>query len=256
MRRLSVFIIAGLFAMALCAPVLSQRIAGSLSSKFISIDSTFSGETLTLFGNVEPEIGSGDGSVNGPYDIVVIIQGPAVDRVARQKTRNAGIWLNTEQVVFRAFPSYFQVLSSDRLENIASEETLTSEGILPKTRPHLALVQGSGDPSKFGPQLVRLMTEQGLFGVDERGVIFRSNTLFSARIDLPANVPNGNFLAITYLFKNGEIVVKKAEGFTVRKTGFEQLLGTSAKQYPWAYGMVCVMLAVFTGWLGGVVFRR
>ena len=42
----------------------------------------------------------------------------------------------------------------------------------------------------------------------------------------------------------------------MRKIGFERFLGLAAQQQPLLYGLVCVILALFTGWLGGVVFRR
>jgi len=251
--RLACLLILGLLATNAAH---AQRLVGAMSGKTISINSSFSGETLTLFGNVEPDIGAEQRHVEGPFDVVMVIRGPAFDRVAREKTHEWGIWLNTEQLVFRNFPSYFWVLSSDKLSDITDEDTLIREGLLPETRPQLAVVQGNGDPQLFGQELVRLMTQRGLFGVDERGVLFQSETLYSARLSLPANVPNGNFLAYTYLFKDGVIVSQKAEAFSVRKTGFERFLGMAAQQQPWAYGITCVLLAVFTGWLGGVVFRR
>ena len=253
MIRVLVFAAIVVFA---AAPAGAQRLVGSLSDREISIDSTFSGERLTIFGNVEPAIESGAKSVDGPFDVIIVVSGPAVDRVARRKTRELGIWLNTSQLVFKSFPSFFWVLSSSRLEDIANRDLLADEGILPETRPQLAILQGSGDPQLFGPELVRLMTEKGLFGIEEYGVQFQSSTLYSARMLLPADVPNGSFLAHTFLFKNGALVSERAEGFSVRKTGFERLLGTSAQTHPWAYGLAAVALAIFTGWLGGVVFRR
>lgn len=234
----------------------AQRLVSALSDKIISIDSTFAGETLTLFGNIEPETGSEKHHVEGPFDVVIVIRGPALDRVARQKNRQWGIWINTDQLVFKSFPSFFWVLSSSKLSDVAAYEVLELEGLLPQTRPQLTVVRGNGEPQLFGGELVRLMTEKGLFGMDAQGVLFQSSTLYSARVSLPADIPNGNFLAQTYLFKNGEIVSRKAEGFSVRKTGFERLVGTAAKEFPWVYGFACVILAIFTGWLGGVAFRR
>jgi hypothetical protein len=38
--------------------------------------------------------------------------------------------------------------------------------------------------------------------------------------------------------------------------GFERFLYNAAVGQPFLYGLVCVILAIFTGWLGGVVFRR
>lgn len=234
----------------------AQRLASALSANTVSVDSSFAGETLTIFGNIEPEIGSNQPVLEEGYHIIILVLGPAIDRLARRKTGDLGIWLNTEQVRFEAFPSYFWVISSSGLEKIASEQVLEEQGLLPQSQPRLVSTSGNGDPKQMGPELVRLMEEAGLYGVQENGVVFRSRTLYSASLKLPANVPNGDFLAQTFLLKDGEVVATKAQGFSVRKTGFERLMGTTAVTMPLVYGLVCVVLAVFTGWLGGVVFRR
>lgn len=256
MNRLAVLILALLVFGLDVATAQGPRLVSALSDTTVSIDSSFSGDTLTLFGNIEPAIGAERETVEGPFNIIIVIRGPAIDRVARRKTRMWGIWINGEQLVFKSFPSYFWVLSSQRLDTIAERETLASEGLLPGSRPQLSVVQGNGDPEVFGPELVRLMTEKGLFGVNERGVTFQSDTLYSARVSLPADVPNGNFLAQTFLFRNGVMVSQKSESFLVQKTGFERLVGTTAEEYPWGYGFACVILAIGTGWLGGVIFKR
>jgi uncharacterized protein (TIGR02186 family) len=100
------------------------------------------------------------------------------------------------------------------------------------------------------------MENKGMFKLNESGVTFRSNTFYFGQVALPADAPPGSYLAHTYLFRDGLIVADKSEGFSVRKIGFERFLGQAARQQPLLYGIVCVALALFTGWLGGVVFRR
>jgi len=234
----------------------AQRIVGTLTERVVAITSTFVGQTLTLFGNVEPSLGSPQRHVEGSFDIVLVIRGPSSNRMARRKTQTLGVWINTEEVAFPGFPSYYRILSSAPLETIADTETLVEAGVLAPLTSPVSPPQGNGDPALFEAELVRLMTENGLFGVDPRGVVFQSNTLFSARITLPNNVPNGTFIAETYLFQNGEQVAKRTESFIVRKVGFERFIGDLALNQPLIYGLLCVALGVFTGWLGGVVFRR
>lgn len=253
LQLLSVVAIAALLP---AAPASAQRLVGALSDRTISINSSFAGETLTLFGNVEPDIGVEDTSVQGPFDVIVVVRGPAIDRVVRRKTPVLGIWLNTEQVLFRNYPSFHWVLANDDLANITSSQTLRDLHVLPGSEAGQLASSGNGDSTTFANELSRLMTERFLFGVNNHGVRFQSQTLFSAQISLPADVPNGNFLTQTYLFKDGELIASKSEGFAVRKTGFERFVGDAANHWPYAYGLVAVGLAIFTGWLGGVVFRR
>lgn len=245
-----------LLLLGLAVPVQAERLVSQVSNDNVEITSSFDGERMTFFGSIAPDAGSEQKFVEGPFHVVVVVLGPTQNRVARQKTHNFGIWLNTDQVEFDNFPSYFHVLSSGRLTDITDITTLTTNYILPEAH---TLVANGGDWWKaaiFGRQLVRLMSEEGLFGIQENGVNFLSENFYSARLTLPSNAPPGPYIALTYVFKDGAIIARKSEGFAVRKIGFERFLAISAVQYPLFYGLVCVILALFTGWLGGVVFKR
>lgn len=237
-------------------PAHAERLVSQLSNDNIEITSSFDGERMNFFGTIMPDAGSEQKFVTGPFNVVVVVLGPTQNRVARQKTNNFGIWLNTDQVEFDNFPSYFHVLSSARLRDITDITTLTTEYILPEAHTLVANDAGWWKTAVFGRELVRLMTEQGLFGVNEGGVNFLSDTFYSARLTLPSNAPPGPYIALTYVFKDGKVIARKSEGFAVRKIGFERFLALSAVQQPLAYGVICVALALFTGWLGGVLFRR
>lgn len=234
----------------------AERLISQLSNDNVEITSSFDGERMNFFGTIMPDAGSEQKFVTGPFHVVVVVLGPTQNRVARQKTNNFGVWLNTDQVEFDNFPSYFQVLSSARLRDITDITTLTTEYILPEAHTLVANDAGWWKTAVFGRQLVRLMTEQGLFGVNESGVNFLADNFYSARLTLPSNAPPGPYIALTYVFKDGKVIARKSEGFAVRKIGFERFLALSAVQQPLLYGLVCVILALFTGWLGGVLFKR
>lgn len=242
--------------LGLAVPAQAERLVSQVSNETIEITSSFSGERMSFFGTIIPDAGSTDKFVTGPFHVVVVVLGPTQNRVARQKTNVLGVWLNTDQVEFDNFPSYFHVLSSGRLTDITDVTTLTTNLILPES--HTLAVSGSDwwKGAVFGPELVRLMTEQGLFGVQENAVNFPADNFYSARLTLPSNAPPGPYIALTYVFKDGQIIARKSEGFAVRKIGFERFLAQSSVQQPFLYGLVCVILALFTGWLGGVLFKR
>lgn len=237
-------------------PARAEKLVSTISRNEVLITSSFDGETLTLFGNIEPEPGAALPYVEGPFHVVVVVTGPVQTRVARRKTNAFGIWLNTQQVVFEAFPSYYHVLSDARLADITNPITLAEKRIDPGLQAMPSAKSDWWDTTVFSNELVRLMTERGLFGVNEQAVLFRSDTFYSTQVTLSSDVPPGPYLAHTYLFKNGEIIAERTDRFSVRKTGFERFLGLAAVQQPLLYGIAAVLLALFTGWLGGVVFRR
>ncbi|MBD8065735.1 TIGR02186 family protein [Devosia sp. PTR5] len=253
MRRWLAFLVVLLLA---ATPARAERLISSLSNDTIEITSSFDGERMTFYGSIAPDAGSDQRYVQGPFQVVIAIVGPTQDRVAREKTRILGMWLNTDQVTFKGFPSYLHVLASARLRDITDVTTLTTNKILPEAYALSPNTSGWWQTMVFGRELIRLMSEERLFGVQENGVNFLSDTFYSAQLTLPSNAPPGPYIAQTYVFKNGEIIARKSEGFAVRKIGFERFLAQSATQYPLAYGFACVVLALATGWLGGVLFRR
>lgn len=237
-------------------PAGAARLVSGVSNDTIQITSSFDGERLTFYGTIAPDAGSGERYIDGPFDVVVVILGPTQDRVAREMTHQFGIWLNTDQVEFKRFPSYFHVLSSRRLIDIADINLLNQNYILPESHAMAPNPAGFMKTLTFGRELIRLMSQDGLFGVQENGVQFMSDTFYSAQLILPSSAPPGPYIAQTYVFQNGQIIARKSEGFAVRKIAFERFLAQSATQYPLLYGLACVALALFTGWLGGVLFRR
>lgn len=252
MKRL--FAIAAL--MALTAPANAERLVSMVSREEVAITSSFAGETLTLFGNVEPDVGAANTVITGPYHVIITITGPLQTRVARHSQPVFGVWMNTEQAVFPNFPSYYHVLSSAPLTDITTPDELDALAITPEDQVAQTVPAPTLQGIRLGRELIRLMTEENHVGVNPTGVVFRSSTLYAAQVTLPSDVPPGPYLAHTYLFKNGQLIAERSEGFSVRKIGFERFLGQSATDFPLLYGIVCVILALFTGWLGGVVFRR
>jgi uncharacterized protein (TIGR02186 family) len=250
-------LLGALLALAgLCTGARAEQLVTTLSNPNIAITSNFAGETLSVFGNVEPDPGASRNEITGPYNIVLVIIGPSANRVARLKTNKIGLWMNTEQVEFDTFPTFFHVLASDRMEKITAHDTLEAERILPDAQARVAARSNSLHVERFGAELVRLMTEKKLFGINELGVKFLSTTAYTAQLPLPADIPNGLFIAQTYLFKNGVLLAKRGDSFAVNKTGFERFISSSARDYPLLYGLTCVALALVTGWLAGVIFRR
>lgn len=237
------------------APAAAQRLIVATSDPEVSIDSTFSGETITFFGSIEPNFGEAT-VPSGVYNIVIAVQGPTDNRVARLKEQVLGVWLNRQFSVFRSFPGYYWLLSSSPIAQFASPIDIEAQRL-----SFAALVRATGNSSdakaeEFGGELVRLMETRGLFGNNERGIQFQSDRLYSARIDLPAFVPNGNFLARTMLFRDGELVATTSQPFTVRTAGFDRFLVQAAQNQSLAYGIACVLLALATGWISGLAFRR
>ncbi len=247
------WLLALLFVFA-AAPAGAERLTSTISSQTVQITSSFDGTTLSLFGTIEPD--TPGMALTGPYNIVAVITGPLQDRVTRVKTSRFGIWSNTDEVVFKHFPSFYAVFSSGRLDSIANEELLHEKTIRPIDQARAAAQASGLKAERFSEELVRLMMEDQHFVAREDGVRFLSDTAYVISVTLPSDVANGPFLVHTLVFKDKEVVAERTEGFSVRKSGFENFVFVASRQQPLLYGLFCVVLALGTGWLAGVAFKR
>lgn len=232
-----------------------------LSSELISISSSFSGTQVAVFGVIE---GADPQALEaGAYDIVVVIDGPPKDVVVRQKQRRAGIWVNGRSMKFGDVPSFYSLASTKPLDQIGDAERLKMLE-LGATNIRYRSVGGSRELADaenvtrldFSQSLTRLRAAAGLFVEDYGAVQFLSPTLFRARVMVPANVPIGYHRARAYLFRDGEFIATRSTLLQVAKSGFEQTTYNLAHRNGLLYGIIAVIIAMLTGWLASVVFRK
>jgi uncharacterized protein (TIGR02186 family) len=239
-------------------PANAERLVVSLSNHRVAITSNFVGENLVLFGTIEPEPATS--ALRSSYDLVVTVTGPRQTIRTRRKQRVLGIWVNVDAREFVRVPSYLAVLSNRPVTEIASQETLRrlqiglGNFLLPqRIGPDIAdTVQN--DP--FRVAFVRLESQHGLYRESPTSVTYLTPAVFRAAIPLPAEAPVGNYAIDVKLFAAGEMIARTNSALEVTKTGFEQYVADAAQDYGLLYGIVTTLMALLTGWLASVVFRR
>lgn len=224
------------------------------STSEIAIASDFRGADLTIFGaltNADELL-----LAIGQYDVVVTLEGPLDYATVRKKSRVLGIWVNTDAMTFEQVPASYSVAATRQINDI-----LTGEGNLPIGTDHLTLsptgyVGNAGNLTEFRDAYRRLKLAGGLYQHDFGGVRFVSSSLFRAGLRLPANVPDGMHMVRAYLFKSGTLLTERELPLRVVKTGLEQQITDAAHNQPLAYGVLCVLIAVITGWGASILFRK
>ncbi len=246
---------AGLIANA--GPAAAERLVASLTNHHVTITSNYTGVELVLFGSVER-----DPTAlvrRGPYDIVATITGPRQSLRTRRKSRVLGIWVNTAARTFVNPPSYLAVLASRPLDAITSADNQRRLRLGIANTPLAEMIDNdigvvNNDP--FRVALVRLMRERHLYEEEPDAVTFLTPTLFRAAISLPAQVPIGNYDVDVKLFADGNLIAQSDSAFEIVKAGFEQFMVDAARKHGLAYGLAAAMMALLTGWIASVVFRR
>lgn len=246
-----------LLVAALASAARAEQLIVSISNNRITVTTNYSGGELVLFGSIEREAGA---AVRPGYDLVVTVRGPRADMVTRRKERKLGIWVNTDSRQFINVPGYLAVFANRPLEAIASADTQRRQQL---GMNNILLTQRVGadygdvvPDDAFRSAFVRLREGQGLYRQDTAAVTFLTPTLFRTGIPLPAEVPIGAYEVEIQCFADGALLTKTTTGFEIVKVGFEQFVASAARNNGLTYGLVTALMALMTGWIASVVFRR
>ena len=257
-------LLAGLIASssAALADQPKETVEADVSTRSVSITSSFTGTEILIFGTVEnsrqpsPEAGT--------YDVVVVVEGTPVPQVVRRKSNLFGFWINTRSMRFASFPSYYAIATTRPIDEIADHGALDKLEI---GFEHVHLVP-SGSGTRDGPDdsqevaafrtaVIRLKQRERLYLTAEYGgVTFIGRSLFRSTISLPPNVPVGPLTTRVYLFKDGQLLSQYKSQVVLERAGVERFLYDSAYDRPLLYGMATVLAAAAAGLAAAFAVKR
>ncbi|MEE9313814.1 MAG: TIGR02186 family protein [Rhizobiaceae bacterium] len=246
-----------LFASALqVSGQVQTNIQIGLSSDVVEITSSFDGTSTVIFGSIEN--GNRELLKEGRYDVVVILIGPKVRTIVRRRERKFGIWLNGSSLSFADVPSSYSVATTRPLNDIAQSSEIKMLEIGLDNLNGVSVTSGFmfKKTETFRKSLQRLKVKQNLYLENIGGIEFLSPTLFKAKLTVPANVPIGKHTARAFLFRDGKFISSKFTEMRVKKIGFEQYTYDLANRNGLLYGIIAVLVAIATGWIASLVFRK
>lgn len=240
------FLLILVFVITVAPAARAEPLIADLSESVVKITTGFTGTKVLLFGAIKE-----DGK------IVVIVEGPRHPLAVRRKQRIAGIWVNRAEVEFADVPSFYQVLSSDPLEDWLPLRTrdLYQIGVEylrfdPKTEV------GPAEAARFRDALIRNMQRIGRYGVLEGNVTVIGGQLFRADLYLPANLPTGFYSIEVMLIKDGDVKSIQATPLLVTKAGLGAEVFDMAYSYPALYGILAIVVAILAGLGANAIFRK
>ncbi len=246
-----------LVATAVARPAAAETLVFEPSTRRVEITSNFSGTTLTVFGTIERDAASVGRSAG--WELAVALVGPNRTLVTRRKERTLGIWINREGRTYVA-PSYYAVATTRPIAELATPEALKGAQvgldalILPESIPGgVEILAGSRD---FREAFLRLQRSAGHYAEYPGGIRRMGATLWATTLPIPADVPVGSYRVRAILFADGGQIAEGETSIEVAKSGFESTVADLAAHRPVLYGIASVLIALLTGWLGGVLFRR
>jgi uncharacterized protein (TIGR02186 family) len=238
---------------ALAGPAAAQEsVVTGLSADEIALTATFEGSELFLFGAIRRDAPVPAGA--GPLDIVITLKGPPRSVMVRRKERRFGIWVNTDAVQVRQAPSFYAVATTAPLQDILSftEQLRYGIGMAQAVRR----VGGAlTDAAPFTEALIRLKEGSGAYVQAAGAVKVAEETLFQTRIEMPANLVEGDYAAEFFLVRDREVVYDGETLIRVEKTGIERWLYNLSVEEPLLYGVGSVLLALAAGWVAATAFH-
>lgn len=245
------WLLAGLFGLLMAGGAQAQpappTLAAELSSNRIEVTTAFSGGEILVFGATERLIGP------GADQVLVLATGPDQALVVRQKVQVLGLWMNGPSARFNRAPAYWVLAGTSPVaEMVAPEE----QAELRLGLKRLPLVQLGARGVEYRDALLELKRAQGLWMDQPAPVAVSGGRLFHARLPVPSSVVTGVYRVEVLLVREGRVAARQELRLDVVRTGSAAWIAEVADQQPVLYGLACILLAAFAGWLGSVLFRR
>jgi len=245
LRRLLISLVLP-FALLAAAPSRAEPLVADLSDHLVRITTGFTGAQVLLFG-----------AVDGPGQIVVLVQGPPETVVVRRKDRVAGIWMNVDEATFGQVPAFYKMLSSEPLGEWLPLQTREGYGIGAEYldfTPVEAIAPAKA--ADFRDALIRQKRARGHYGAYPGRIALLGSRLFRADVFFPANLPPGNYNITVLLIRNGEVASAQQTPLFVSKAGLGADVYRIAHEQPAMYGIAAIVIAVLAGLAGNAIFRK
>ena len=225
-----------------------------ISARQVQIRYSFTGAQLLLFGAV---VYPGGRPPDRQVDIAVVLRGPVLPILVREKMKIAGIWMNADSNRFRSAPSFYAVASSRPIGDLLDERTAA---IYELGLHNLQLSPGGGalpeKEQRFEAGLLDLRSRQSLYQENPHGVEITGGVLYRAVITIPSQVPVGTYTAETFLIDRHKVIAAATRDIEINKSGFERYVALAARRHRFLYGLTCVALSLGLGWAAAAAFRR
>lgn len=249
MRR--AFLLIALPLVLLSQTASGESLVSTLSDDAVQITSNFTGEQIVVFGAV-----SGAPPGDPGYEVAVVAQGPDQDVVVRRKERLLGIWANRTSHEFAQVPSFYVMHLSGNFSAAHDPAQLSQYRLGVKSLPFVQDAGTDRTAQQFAEAVIQLKADHALFAEKQNAVEFLAPNVFRTTFFLPSDIPTGEYRVSVYLFRKGAFLAGETQKLRIEKGGFSQQIAGYSGAVPLLYGMVCVALAVATGWLAGLIFRR
>lgn len=193
------------------------------------------------------------GTLPAGYQAVAEVVGPVGQEHLMRKGRRGPLWMNVGEVTVKGAPSLYLVLSS-----AADLLAKASPWGLESLKKHITLA-GVVEKDKFLEQFLELKQSEKLYAVWPGGLKLtpagNDRQEVTGTFWLPANVKPEKYKVCLTAIRDGQAVEQQCVPLAVQMIGFPALLMSLAYEHGLLYGILAVVIAIFTGFIMGYLFK-
>ncbi len=239
-------------ALLTALPAFAEEVVLGLSSDQVSINTSFDGSEILIFGAVKRE----EAIVDEPrLQVIITVSGPSEPITVRRKEKRFGIWVNTDAIEIDSAPSFYAVSTSTLLGLSLSEtEDVRHRVSIPRAIRSVDAPDTISDSESFTEALIRIKSKSNQYQLNEGTISVDEQTLFRTAIELPAALTEGDYQTRIFLTRGGAVVSQYETSIFVRKVGLERWLFTLSRENAFLYGLMSLAIAIAAGWGASAVF--
>lgn len=218
----------------------------SIQPPVLDIGTFYSGGQVTISGELA------DGQ-----DVIVEIEGPAVNGQFDIKGRVGPFWMTKDKAEMDGAPSLYVLLLPD---GQGWEQKASSLGLgLDKLREKISITSETLPPDDIFNMFLTLKKNEGLYVEKNSTVTYASladgRKRFTTIYRFPTSTKVGEYIIKATSVENGAKVMEQSSKFPVDEVGFTRLVDDLATNQRLLYGILAVVIALFAGAVMGVLFK-
>lgn len=239
-----IFISGELLAASLKNDTLEDAVS-DLVVNHIDITTGFNGAKLDIYG-MHPAGG----------DIIIILRGPDKSMNVRRKEKTLAGWRYGQEMQFNLMPSFYMLAATQPIEKLLSLESQVKQGVGFDALPFKTQETHDAQLTKlFKDAFIRNQEEKHLVSKHIVPITLLGKKFFKASFYLPHNVPVGAYTITVLYLENQKIIAKNQHELFVAQVGTNSSIKKFSQIHPVMYGVLCVLLALFAGWVSNRLKR-